>query len=150
VFGPADAANGLLDTDVLPGGKYWIVETVVPSGFVGSDPILVELNLDATQVCIWDASGLVECVANDQQSLSLTIVIVDNTPVQPTGGVGGATGTPKPRATLPPTDTIDGITSSAPASDGWRVILLGLAGLLAASLLLTPARVVVRRNDRTR
>ena len=153
VFGPADAADGLLDTDVLPGGTYWLVETVVPAGFVGSDPILVELNVDPSKVCIWDASGLLECVPNDQESLSLTIVIVDNTPEAtpaPTGGVGGATGTPKPRVTLPPTDTIDGIASSAPAGDGWRLVLLGLAAMLAASLLLTPARVVVRKDDRIR
>jgi hypothetical protein len=52
--------------------------------------------------------------------------------------------------TLPPTDTIDGITSTAPAGDGWRFILLGLAAMLATSLLLTPARVVVRKDDRTR
>lgn len=151
VFGPADAADGLLDTDVLPGGKYWIVETVVPAGFVGSDPILVELNVDPSKVCIWDASGLLECVANDQESLSLTIVIVDNTPeAAPTGGVGGATGTPKPKVTLPPTDAIDGTASSAPAGDGWRILLLGLAAMLAASLLLTPARVAVRKDDRIR
>ena len=153
VFGPADAADGLLDTDVLPGGMYWIVETVVPAGFTGSDPILVELNVDPSKVCIWDATGLLECVPNDQESLSLTIVIVDNTPEAtpaPTGGVGGATGTPKPKVTLPPTDTIDGIHSSAPAGDGWRLVLLGMAAMLAAALLLTPARVVVRKDDRIR
>ena len=149
VFGPADAADGLLDTDVLPGGMYWIVETVVPSGFTGSDPILVELNLDPSKTCIWDADGLIECQPNEGQVVSLTVVIVDNTPVLPTGGVGPLTGTPKPKATLPPTDTIDG-TSNAPAGDGWRLVLLGMAGMLSASLLLTPARVAVRKDDRKR
>jgi hypothetical protein len=79
--------------------------------------------------------------------VSFTVVIVDNTPVQPTGGVGGATGTPK--VTLPPTDTILG-TSSAPAGDGWRLIFLGMAGMLAAALVLTPARAAVRKDDRNR
>ena len=64
--------------------------------------------------------------------------------------VGPATGTPKVKVTLPPTDTIDGIASSAPAGDGWRLVLLGIAAMLAASLLLTPARVVVRKDDRIR
>ncbi len=71
----------------------------------------------------------------------------------PTGGVGGATGTPAPAATadptLPSTSTLDG-TGSGPASDGWRLILLALAGVLAAALLLTPARAVVRKDDASR
>ena len=46
VFGPETAAGGLLDTDLLDEGMYWIVESTVPAGFEGSDPILVELNTD--------------------------------------------------------------------------------------------------------
>jgi len=149
VFGPVAAADGLIDTDVLPGGMYWIVEVVVPAGFTGSDPILVELNLDPSQTCVWDADGLIECAPNQGEVVSFTVVIVDNTPVQPTGGVGPLTGTPKPKATLPPTDAIDG-TSSAPAGDGWRLALLGMAGMLSAALVLTPARAAVRRDDHNR
>lgn len=71
----------------------------------------------------------------------------------PTGGVGGATGTPPAAATadptLPSTSTLDG-TGSGSASDGWRLILLALAGVLAAALLLTPARAVVRKDDASR
>jgi hypothetical protein len=70
----------------------------------------------------------------------------------PTGGVGGATGTPGGGAggatsdpTLPSTSSIDQV--SGPTSDGWRLILLALAGLLAAALLLTPARTVIRKDD---
>jgi hypothetical protein len=62
----------------------------------------------------------------------------------PAGGVAGSTGTPN--VTLPPTDTL-GSATSAPAGDGWRVILLAMAGLLAGALLLTPASAVVRRKD---
>jgi hypothetical protein len=151
VFGPAEAADGLLDTDLVPGGMYWIVEAVVPNGFVGSDPILVELNLDPAQTCSWDAEGLIDCVPNQgpNEGLSLTVVIVNNTPIkQPTGAVGGATGTP--RVTLPPSDTIDRTSSETPAGDGWRLIFLGMAGMLAAALVLTPARIVVRKVDRDR
>jgi hypothetical protein len=71
----------------------------------------------------------------------------------PTGGVGGATGTPAGGAggatsdpTLPSTSTIDG-TGSGPTGDGWRVILLAMAGLLAVALLLTPAKAVIRKDD---
>ena len=76
---------------------------------------------------------------------------MDNTPVSapteaPTGGVGGATGTPGAGVTLPPTDTLTGGPEGL-AGDGWRLILLAMAGLMAAALLMTPARVVVRRDD---
>ena len=58
----------------------------MPAGFTGSDPILVELNVDSAVTCVWDALGLVECVENDGDvdGLSWTIVEVENTPVQAT------------------------------------------------------------------
>ncbi|HYH93004.1 MAG TPA: hypothetical protein VD763_07580 [Candidatus Saccharimonadales bacterium] len=64
----------------------------------------------------------------------------------PTGEVDPATGTPA--ATLPSTDTLSGSGPAAPSNDGWRFILLAMAGLLAASLLLTPASAVIRKDDR--
>lgn len=72
----------------------------------------------------------------------------------PTGGVGGATGTPPgggaggatANPTLPTTSTLDQ-TGSGATGDGWRIILLALAGLLAAALLLTPAGAVIRKDD---
>ncbi len=68
------------------------------------------------------------------------------TPTPPTGEVEGATGTP-PGAVLPATDTLTG-NPAAPSSDGWRLILLAMAGLLAVTLLLTPAESVARRRNR--
>jgi hypothetical protein len=159
VFGPAVATGGMLDTDLLDEGDYWIVESTVPDGFEGSDPILVELNVDPSKTCIWDSAGLIECEVNqDEEDLSLTIVIVDNTPEEsvqptdrpnPTGDVGGAVGTPRPRATLPATDTLDGVTTSS-GGDSWRIVLLGMAGLLTAMLMLTPTRTVARKEDSAR
>ena len=70
------------------------------------------------------------------------------TPVPPAGGVGGITGTPKPRTTLPPTDTVNGTSPSAPVSQGWRLILLAMAGLLGAALVLTPAQARARSDRR--
>jgi hypothetical protein len=68
----------------------------------------------------------------------------------PTGEVDVATGTPQAtaRATLPATDTFDG--SGGSGGDGWRLIILAMAGVLAAALLLTPARAVVRKDDSVR
>ena len=155
VFGAAATSEGMLDTDLLEAGWYWIVEVVVPEGYIGSDPILVELNTDPSITCIWDSHGLIECEDNEGNvdDLSWTIVLVDNTPdsaptdAPPTGGVGGATGTPGGAGvTLPPTDTLNGGTEGL-AGDGWRLILLAMAGLMAAALLVTPATVVVRRDD---
>jgi hypothetical protein len=54
----------------------------------------------------------------------------------PTGGVGGVTGAPV--ATLPPTDSAPG---ASPSAGAWSVVLIAMAALLAAILLLTPARL---------
>ena len=51
--------------------------------------------------------------------------------------------------TLPSTSTLDG-QGTDPTGDGWRIILLVVAGLLAVALLLTPAGAVVRKDDRSR
>lgn len=151
VFGPAAATNGRVETGLLDPGWYWIIETIVPDGFTGSDPILVELNLDSEVTCIWDAAGLVDCVGNDgeNEESSWTWVEVENTPEDPspTGSTLGETGTPE--ITLPPTDTVTG-ANDAGASQGWRLVILAMAGLIAAALLLTPARLLIGTDERRR
>ncbi len=59
----------------------------------------------------------------------------------PTGEVEGITGTPPPGATPPPTDTLDG--GSTPSNDGWRVVLVSIAALLAAAAFLVPSPTAV-------
>jgi hypothetical protein len=49
--------------------------------------------------------------------------------------------------TLPPTDTLSGSTG-APTGESWRMILLAMAGILATTLLLTPAMAPAKRKDR--
>jgi hypothetical protein len=155
VAGPLAAAAGTLDINSLSAGSYWIVESVVPAGFDGSDPILVDLNLSAGTTCLWDRTGLIDCGQTDTQNPE-TWVAVDNapqaqpqaTPTPPTGAVGGVTGTPKPRITLPPTDTLASTSPSAPESQGWRLIVLALAGLLGGALVLTPAPAPARSRRR--
>ncbi len=62
----------------------------------------------------------------------------------PTDHVQAVTRTPG--MTLPPTDMLaEGPV--APSSDGWRLILLAMAGFLAASLLI-PVRSVARPDRR--
>ena len=58
VFGPAAAPLGMLDTDLLDGGMYWIVETDRAGRLHRLDPILVELNVDPSVTCAWDFGGL--------------------------------------------------------------------------------------------
>jgi hypothetical protein len=57
----------------------------------------------------------------------------EKTSTSDTGGVGGETGTPD--VTPPSTSTLPGSSGS---SDGWRVILLVLAGIAVLSLILLP------------
>jgi hypothetical protein len=64
----------------------------------------------------------------------------------PSGGVGGETATPG--RTLPPTDVLS--SGDRPGGEGWRMVLVALAGLLATILLVTPAKAVVRTQDRDR
>ena len=55
--------------------------------------------------------------------------------------MGAVTATP----TLPPTDTLGGDSTMAPANDSWRILLVVLAGILASALILTPSPATRRR-----
>jgi hypothetical protein len=140
VSGPDKATDGILSYHGLRNGRYWVVEVVVPKGFTGTGPIAVLVD-SAGKDCLYDRTGLLTC-AEPQQGGS-TAVIVDNTPEKPhgTGGVGGATGTP--RMTLPPTDALRAGTQSS--SEGWRWMLVVMAAVLSSILVLTP-RGRRRRN----
>jgi hypothetical protein len=61
----------------------------------------------------------------------------------PTGEVAGETGAPA--VTLPPTDSLSS-GNQGPAGDSWRLIVLALAGILAATLLLTPTETSRKRR----
>jgi hypothetical protein len=60
----------------------------------------------------------------------------------PSGSVEAATGTP--RVTPPATDTLT--AGSSGPNDSWRLLLLGMAAILTAVLLLTPAKPVRARR----
>ena len=68
----------------------------------------------------------------------------------PSGDVKGIHGTPPPGVTPPPTDAVGRVAT--PDDSGWRVILMGLAALIAASVLVLPrpatGRIPVRRGRR--
>ena len=55
----------------------------------------------------------------------------------PFGSVEAETGAVEASPTLPTTDTIG--DPRAPTSSGWRLVLIALAGILAASLVIVPA-----------
>ena len=62
----------------------------------------------------------------------------------PEGSVEAATGTPKEDVTPPSTDTLTP-ANNTPSNDGWQLVLIALAALLATALILTPASRKVRR-----
>ena len=68
--------------------------------------------------------------------------IVTCTFVNESGEVAGETATP--RVTPPPTSTLP--VNGTPGGDSWRIVLMAIAGLLAMTLLLTPATTKARRR----
>ena len=66
----------------------------------------------------------------------------------PTGEVLGAVSAPRPtpRGTLPPTDTLSTTAAGSAPIPGWRLILVGLAGLIVSLLLLSSDRTARRRS----
>ena len=61
----------------------------------------------------------------------------------PSGSVDSETGTPNEDVTPPSTDTLT--PPNTPSSDGWQLVLLALAAMLATALILTPASRKARR-----
>jgi hypothetical protein len=62
----------------------------------------------------------------------------------PTTEVEGITGTP-PAVTPPPTDTL--ASTTAPSNDGWRLALVGLAGVIGLTLIIPrPKRAPAKRR----
>jgi hypothetical protein len=142
-----EATGGVVEYNNLADGKYWVVEVVVPDGFIGTEPLLIPVDGDSAS-CFFDRSGSLGCTS-DPADRGTSVVFVDNTPegqssptpsasgsASPTGSSGGETGSPD--RTLPPTDTLAGEAQANPES--WRLVLIMIAGLLSAILVLTPDR----------
>ncbi len=83
-------------------------------------------------------------VPSPSPSPQASVEAATSTP-KPTGVVHAATG--KPHVTPPPTDTL-GLPAGQPASDAWRIALLGLAALLASLLILTERATSPERRRR--
>jgi len=72
------------------------------------------------------------------------VIAVDIGPFEMAAGeVAGETGAPA--VTLPPTDSLSS-GSQGPVGDSWRLIVLAMAGILAATLLLTPTEAQRKRR----
>ena len=74
-----------------------------------------------------------QTTSTETSDVSETTSTQGTTTTDETGGVGGETGTPE--VTPPSTSSLPGSSGS---SDGWRVILLALAGIAVLSLILLP------------
>ena len=86
-------------------------------------------------------------VPAETESVPAVTPCADCTPAThsvPEGSVEAATGTPKEDVTPPSTDTLTP-AGSTPSNDGWQLVLIALAALLATALVLTPATRKVRR-----
>ena len=62
----------------------------------------------------------------------------------PDGSVEAETGTPDEDVTPPSTDTLTPTNTTA-SNDGWQLVLIALAALIASALVLTPASRKIRR-----
>jgi hypothetical protein len=81
--------------------------------------------------------AITDVVVNAGETVTCTFV-------NESGGTEAATATP--RVTPPPTATLP--VTGTPGDGSWRIVLLALAGLLAMTLLLTPATPVRSRRRR--
>ena len=144
----------VLETDAtitdLAGDNRWAVSY----GSRGASMTLTEVAQEGFELlgafCVDPTSGYSVGELNGESlTVQLQVVVESaeyvcefiNTP-SATGSVGGETGTP-PSNTLPPTDS--GGATSTPTSESWRVMLVVLAGILAAALVSIP----IGRTDRT-
>ena len=106
---------------------------IFPGDDVDPDDFFGELEGDSVSFRVGDPIEDYECVFYNAPS--------------PGNSVGGETATP-PSSTLPPTDS--GGPTSTPTSDGWRVMLVVLAGILAAALVSIPIGGTDRTTPRRR
>jgi len=83
-----------------------------------------------------------ESVPVESQPVETASVPVESS--TPEGSVEAATGTPKEDVTPPSTDALTP-ANNTPSNDGWQLVLIALAALLATALILTPASRKVRR-----
>ncbi len=151
--------TGAVITDVLPegygtpavndGGVYdeatrtitWLIGT-------GDDPRTLSASgsVSYSVVVLEGADELEQPLTNVATIASdATDPASDRQQVAVAGQVEEATATPK-TITPPPTDALGLVGGSG--SDNWRIVLLAIAGLLAAILLLTPAHKAVARRRR--
>lgn len=126
------ATGGVVWHAFVKGGNGYNHYDYTGMGGVSSDTDLVAPN---------NASGgpaglshVVFCVVASEESEEPSEEPTEQPTESPEGSVEAETGTPS--TTLPPTD---GLTTSAPTGSSWQLLLVAMAGILAAALLLTPA-----------
>lgn len=164
--GTADPKELVTDEDILAfttitlddGSATVSLQEVVQAGYNLLDAICIQepasevdlRQLRAARLKIMQDDGIGKLVGNtltfEVPADTVTLCGFLNQPKKatPSGGVEGATGTPK--LTPPSTDAFGAGATSAPANDTWRLMLIAMAGLLATILVLTPATKKARKE----
>ena len=137
VTNPGDGGiGGLSITDTLG----WPASCLaIPSPFAAK----------ATYTCTYSRSALEGTTVNTATATGAGLTASDSATVTVTGGVQAVTATPKPvtKPTLPPTDSLGGLATTAPGMNPTSV-LLALSGLALVLWILAPVPARVRRRDR--
>ncbi len=109
----------------MTGGSCAVTADTLPPPAVGASRGTPDL----------ETGAITDIVVNAGETVTCTFV-------NESGGTEAATATP--RVTPPPTATLP--VTGTPGDGSWRIVLLALAGLLAMTLLFTPATPVRSRR----
>ena len=130
-------------SDRITGGHHSRTVTMRRLGWLGAVTLLgAALLIPGTAAaafsspkcgCSHTSTTSTQTTSTETSDVSETTSTQGTTTTDETGGVGGETGTPE--VTPPSTSSLPGSSGS---SDGWRVILLALAGIAVLSLILLP------------
>jgi len=130
-------------SDRITGGHHSRTVTMRRLGWLGAVTLLgAALLIPGTAAaafsspkcgCSTTSTTSTQTTSTETSDVSETTSTQGTTTTDETGGVGGETGTPE--VTPPSTSSLPGSSGS---SDGWRVILLALAGIAVLSLILLP------------
>ena len=135
------AVGGLLGAALLAPSAA-IATNPGNEGATGSIPVeTASVPVETASVPVETASVPVETASVPVETASVPATASHSVPK---GSVEAATGTPKEDVTPPSTDTLTP-AGSTPSNDGWQLVLIALAALLATALVLTPATRKVRR-----
>jgi hypothetical protein len=145
---PWDDSDGYLTIDTTPRHSPLTIECVEPTPTPSEEPSgSVEPSEEPSATPSEEPSGSVEPSEEPSGSVAPSESPAGPTD-EPSGAVAPATGTPN--ITLPPTDALATAGTGTGGGSGLQLALFGMAALLGALALLTPARRArVTKSDRS-